>query len=258
MRNIRIHAAAFAAALFFATGACAVEIHVMISGGLHSAYAALLPEFEQRTGHKVVTARGPSMGDTKEAIPNRIAHGEPVDVVIMVSDALAALVAAGKVDPTSRVDIANSPIAMAVKAGEAKPDISTVEKLRLAFLDAKSIAYSDSASGVYIQDTLLPRLGIADQVRGKARMIPGEPVGRVVARGEAQIGFQQVSELRAVPGVEIVGVLPEGAQKITTFSAGIATGAREAQAGKQLIDFLTSERGKAEIRKTGLDPLGAL
>ena len=257
MRNIRFYAAAFAAALSFATGAFAAEVHVMISGGLNSAYEALVPEYEQRTGNKVVTARGPSMGDTPQAIPNRIARGEPVDLVIMVGDALSALVAAGKVVAESRVDIANSGIAMAVKAGEARPDISTLGKFRQVLLDAKSVAYSDSASGVYLQNTLFPRLGIAEEMRGKSRMIPAEPVGGVVARGEAQYGFQQMSELRAVKGIDIVGPLPEGAQKLTLFSAAIANGAREPGAAKALVDFLRSERGSAEIEKAGLVPLAA-
>ncbi len=257
MRNIRFHAAALVAALSFATSAFAAEVHVMISGGLNSAYEALVPEYELRSGNKVVTSRGPSMGDTPQAIPNRIARGEPVDLVIMVGDALSALVAAGKVVADSRVDLASSSIAMAVKAGESRPDISTLDKFRQALLDAKSVAYSDSASGVYLQNTLFPRLGIAEAMRGKSRMVPAEPVGGVVARGEAQYGFQQVSELRAVKGIDIVGPLPEGAQKLTTFSAGIATAAREPQAARALLDFLRSERGSTEIEKTGLVPLSA-
>ena len=133
---------------------------------------------------------------------------------------------------------------MAVRAGDPKPDIGTVEALKRTLLEAKSIAYSDSASGVYIETTLIPRLGIADQLRGKARMIPAEPVGRVVARGEAQIGFQQLSELKPVSGIEIVGLLPGDAQKVTVFSAGLATNAPEPAAGKALIDF-----------KAGLEPI---
>jgi molybdate transport system substrate-binding protein len=195
------------------------------------------------------------MGTTPQAIPNRIDRGEPVDVVIMVGDALGVLIEGGKVVASSRVDIANSKIAMATRAGDPKPDISTVEALRSTMLAAKSIAYSDSASGVYIETTLIPRLGIADQLRGKARMIPAEPVGKVVARGDAQLGFQQLSELKTVPGIEIVGLLPGDAQKVTVFSAGLATNASQPAAGKALIDFLASERAKKTLIDAGLEPL---
>jgi molybdate transport system substrate-binding protein len=243
------------AALALALPASAAEVHVMISGGFQAAYRTLGAEFEKLTGFKLVTVAGPSMGETPQAIPNRIDRGEPVDVVIMVGDALDGLAKRGKVDPESRRDLARSPIAMAVRAGESKPDISTVEALRRALLEAKSIAYSDSASGVYLETVLFPRLGIAEQLRGKARAIPAEPVGKVVARGEAQIGFQQLSELKAIPGIDIVGLLPEGAQKITMFSAGISTTAKEPQGAYALVKFLSSDFSRQTIIDTGLDPV---
>ena len=252
MRHLRL---AFAALLLVSTACLAAEVRVMISGGLSSTYEELVPQFERETGHKVTTARGPSMGTTPQAIPNRIDRGEPVDVVIMVGEALGALIERGKVVAASRVDIANSKIAMAVRAGDPKPDISTVEALKNTMLAAKSIAYSDSASGVYIETTLIPRLGIAEQVRGKARMIPAEPVAKVVARGDAQIGFQQLSELKPVAGIEIVGLLPGDAQKVTVFSAGLATNAPQPAAGKALIDFLASDRAKKTLVDAGLEPL---
>ncbi len=119
------------------------------------------------------------------------------------------------------IDLARSSIAMAVKAGAPSPDISSVEALKQAFLHAKSVAYSDSASGVYIQNQLFKTMGIAEQMQGRARMIPAEPVGLVVARGEAELGFQQLSELKPIPGITVVGLLPEGAQQVTVFSAGV-------------------------------------
>ena len=203
VRVVKRCALALAASLFFAATAMAAEVKVMISGGLSAAYEELGRDFERDTGHKLATVRGPSMGATPQAIPNRIDRGEPVDVVIMVGDALTGLVQRGKVE--KRVDIARSSIAMAVRKGDAKPDISSVDALKRALLEAKSVAYSDSASGVYIENELLPRLGIAEQMKGKARMIPAEPVGQVVARGDAQLGFQQLSELKPIPGLEIVG-----------------------------------------------------
>jgi molybdate transport system substrate-binding protein len=148
------------------------------------------------------------MGTTPQAIPNRIDRGEPVDVVIMVGEALTELIKRGKIVPASRVDLVRSSIAMAVRSGDPKPDISTVDALKGTLLDAKSIAYSDSASGVYLEKELFPRLGIAEQLRGKARMIPAEPVGKVVARGDAQIGFQQLSELKPLAGIETWACFP--------------------------------------------------
>jgi molybdate transport system substrate-binding protein len=251
MRSLRLLlAAAIAVGI-----AQAAEIHVMISGGLTSTYNELVPQFERETGHKVVTASGASMGPSPNAIPNRIARGEPVDVVFMVGDALGDLEKAGKVVPSSRVDIANSKIALAVRSGDAKPDISTLDGLKRAFLDAKSIAYSESASGVYIERTLLPRLGIWEQVKDKSRMVRDEPVGQAVARGEAQLGFQQLSELKPVKGIEIVGMLPAEAQKVTVFSAGISTSARQPDAGRQLIEFLSSAKAGEVLARAGMEPI---
>jgi molybdate transport system substrate-binding protein len=249
--------ALLAAALLALCGATpAAEVHVMISGGFSAAYRALAPEFERSTGHTLKTAAGPSMGNTPEAIPNRIQRGEPVDVVIMVGSALDGLIRESKVDGDSRVDLARSKIGMVVRAGAPKPDISSVEAFKRVVLAAKSIAYSDSASGVYLSQELFPRLGIAGRIARKSRMIPAEPVGAVVARGDAEIGFQQISELLPVPGVELVGPLPQELQKITTFSAGVATGAKEPEAGRALIRFLTSARAAAAIEKSGLEAAG--
>jgi molybdate transport system substrate-binding protein len=246
---------AIAAAFFVVTASLAAEVKVMISGGLSTAYEVLGQEFERETGNTLTTMKGPSMGTTPQAIPNRIDRGEPVDVVIMVGDALTDLIARGKVVAASRVDIARSSIAMAVRSGDPKPDISTVDALKRTLLEAKSIAYSDSASGVYIERELLPRLGIAEQLKGRARMIPAEPVGKVVARGEAEIGFQQLSELQHVAGIDIVGFLPAGAQKVTVFSAGISADARQPQAAKALLDYLASPKSRTAIAKTGLEPI---
>ena len=246
------------ASLLLATGvAAAAEVKVMISGGFSEAYNNLVPEFERATRNTVATARGPSMGATPQAIPNRLQRGEPADVVIMVGEAFDELVKQGKVVSGSRVDLARSYIAMAVRAGAPKPDISTVDALKRTLLAAKSIAYSDSASGVYLSTVLFPRLGIAEQIKDKSRMIPAEPVGGVVARGDAEIGFQQVSELKPVPGIDIVGPLPAEAQKVTVFAAGIATGAKEPEAGKALIDFLASPAAGAAITKSGMEPAKA-
>ncbi|WP_296581746.1 substrate-binding domain-containing protein [Xanthobacter sp.] len=243
------------ATLVLPAAARADEVRVMISGGFSAAYKQLVPQFEQATRHKVLTAYGPSMGTTENAIPVRLARGEPVDVLIMVGKALTGLTEQGKADKASRVDLARSPIGIAVRAGAPKPDISSVDGLRSALLDAKSIAYSDSASGVYVGNELFKRLGIEEQMKGKARMIPAEPVAAVVARGEAELGFQQISELLPVAGVEVVGPIPEAVQKITIFAAGLSSNAISNQAGAALIAFLASAEAAPVIRKTGLEPL---
>jgi molybdate transport system substrate-binding protein len=235
----------------------AAEIRVMISGGLTAAYRELVPQFERSSGNKVVTAFGPSMGTTENAIPVRLARGEPADVLIMVGYALDDLAKQGKVVAGSQVELVRSPIGIAVRAGAPKPDISSVDALRRTLLAAKSVAYSDSASGVYVQNELFKRLGIADEMKGKSRMIPAEPVGEVVARGDAEIGFQQISELKPVSGIDIVGPLPSEVQKITVFSAGIATNAKEPAAGKALIDFLASPAAAPVLINSGLTPVTA-
>jgi molybdate transport system substrate-binding protein len=241
--------------LSFAAIAGAAEVKVMFSGGFSAALHELGPEFERTTGNKVVLISGPSMGTTPEAIPNRIQRGEPVDVVIMVGYALDNLIKQGKVISDSRVDLAQSGIGVAVRAGTPKPDISSADAFKRTLLQAKSIAYSDSASGVYVSTELFPRLGIADQVKGKSRMIPAEPVGKVVARGEAEIGFQQISELRPVSGIEVVGPLPPGLQKMTMFSAGVATSTKQADVARAFIRFLASPAAAPVVTKTGMEPM---
>jgi molybdate transport system substrate-binding protein len=239
--------------LLLPAAAGAAEIRVLISGGFSAAYEALVPEFERASGHKVVTVRGASMGETPQAIPNRLARGEDADVVIMVGYALGRLVDQGKVRRESRVDLAWSRIAMAVRAGAPKPDIATVDAFKRALLAAKSIAYSDSASGVYLSTTLFQRIGVYDQIKDKARKIPAEPVAKVVARGEAEIGFQPISELRPHPGIEIVGPIPDELQVVNVFAAGLATNAKQAEAGKALIAFLVSPAAKGAILASGME-----
>jgi molybdate transport system substrate-binding protein len=242
----------FAACLGFAGTASAADIKVMISGGFSAAYDKLVPDFERTTGNKVVTERGPSMGETPQAIPNRLARGEYADVVIMVGYALDKLIKDDRVKAEGRADLAWSPIAMAVKAGTPKPDISTVEAFKVALLAAKSIAYSDSASGVYLSTTAFKRIGVYDQIKDKARKIPAEPVAKVVARGEAEIGFQPVSELRPFPGIDIVGPIPAELQVVNIFAAGVATSAKEPAAAKALIAYLISPAAKSVIEGSGM------
>jgi molybdate transport system substrate-binding protein len=253
--NFRALLLGFASALFLTATASAAEVRVMISGGLTAAFTALAPEFERQTGNKVLVAYGPSMGTTVKAIPMRLERGEPADVLIMVGYALGDLAKNGKVIPDSRVDLVKSGIGVAVKAGAPKPDISSADTLKRALLAAKSVAYSDSASGVYVSTEMFKKLGIENEMKDKARMIPATPVGEIVAHGDAEIGFQQISELKPVKGIDIVGPLPGDLQKITVFAAGIATASKEPEAGKALIKFLTSKDASAEIVKSGLEPI---
>jgi molybdate transport system substrate-binding protein len=255
--HFRALALGLAGALLLAGSAGAAEVRVMISGGLTAAYKALVPEFERQTGNKVLTAFGPSMGTTVNAIPVRLERGEPADVLIMVGYALGDLVKKGKVVAGTAVDLTRSPIGIAVKTGAPKPDISSAEAVKRALLQAKSVAYSDSASGVYVSTVMFQKLGIAAEMKDKAKQIPAEPVAGVVARGDAEIGFQQISEMLPVAGVDIVGPLPPELQQITVFSAGIASVSKEPEAGKALIAFLASPAARDAIIKSGMEPITA-
>ncbi|SNY24081.1 molybdate transport system substrate-binding protein [Pseudomonas sp. LAMO17WK12:I6] len=243
-----------AIALFaFSALAHAEQLNVMTSGGFTAAYKILGPKFAAATGNTLDTQLGPSMGKAPEAIPNRLARGEHADVVIMVGYALDDLIKQGKVDPVSRVELADSRIGLVVREGAPKPDISSVESLKKTLLDAKSVAYSDSASGVYIEKELFNKLGVEDQLKPKAKMVPKVPVGSVVATGDYQLGFQQVSELLPVPGVTFVGKIPESVQSVTRFAAGIPVGAQHPKEAKALLDYLAAPAAQADVQATGLD-----
>ena len=248
-----------AAALFITGAAFAADVHVMISAGFYGVYSELGPAFERASGHRLVTTRGPSMGDSPEAIPARLARGEAADVVILDGGAADELARRGMTRADSKIDLARSQIGMVVRAGAAKPDISSVEALRSTLLAAKSIAYSDSGSGTYLSTTLFPKLGIADQVAGKSRKVrgppSGEPVAAVVARGEAEIGFQQVAELIHVPGITFVGTIPAAVQPPTFFAGALTRTVRQPEAASALIRFLASPQAAPVILKAGLTPI---
>jgi len=247
------------AALLITGAAPAADVHVMISAGFYQAYSELVPAFERSSGHRLVTTRGPSLGDSPEAIPSRLKRGEPADVVIMVGASIDDLARQGLVRAGSKVDLARSQIGMVVRAGAEKPDIGSVDAFKRALLNAKSIAYSDSASGIYLSTTLYTKLGIVDQVAGKSRKVrgppSGEPVAAVVARGEAEIGFQQVSELIHVPGVTFVGAIPAELQQDTFFLGGARQCGQAAGGGRALLRFLASSEAAPAISKAGLAPL---
>lgn len=230
------------------------DIRVMTSGAFTAAFLDLIPLFERATHNKIVVVTT-SMGTGANSIPSRLQRGEPVDVVIMADGALVNLIKDGKVLAESHVALARSSIGMAVRAGAPRPDISSVDALKRTLLQAKSIAYSSSVSGDYLSTELFQRLGIADQIIGKSRRIEGERVGAVVARGEAEIGFQQVSELLPVPGIDYVGPLPPEVQRVSVFSAGVAAGTRISEAAYALIRFLASPETAHAITKSGMEPM---
>jgi len=248
----RLSPATFAL-LLTAAAASAEDIKVMTSGGFAPAYLELAPAFEQATGHRPATDTT-SIGTGASGIVARLARGEAIDVVIVARQDLERLIASGQIRAGSRVDLARSSIGMAVRRGAPKPDISTVDALRRTLLEATSIAYSASVSGVYLSTELFQQLGIADRVLPKSRKIEGERVGAVVARGDAEIGFQQISELLPVPGIDFVGPLPQAVQRVTVFSAGIGANARNPDLAKRLIDFIASPAAVPAIEKSALEP----
>jgi molybdate transport system substrate-binding protein len=233
------------------------DITVMTSGAFTAAFLDLIPKYERATRNKIVVA-ATSIGTGENSIPNRLRRGEPVDVVIVADGVLVGFIKDGLIMAESYTPLARSAIGMAVRAGAAKPDIGTVDALKRTLLQAKSIAYSASVSGDYVSTELLQRLGIAEQVASKSRRIEGgERVGAVVARGEAEIGFQQISELVPVPGIDHVTPLPPEVQKVSVFSAGVAAGSRIPEAANALIRFLASPEAAHTVAKSGMEPIAA-
>lgn len=232
--------------------ALAQEITVMISGGFKAALEQLRPAYETQSGNQDCDRARPSMGKTPQAIPNRLARGEKADVVIMVGDALTSLEKAGRTAPGSRTELADSPIGMVVKQGAPVPAINTPEALRQTLLAARSIAYSDSASGRYVSTALFKKLGIEAQVETRARMVERIPVASEVAKGKYAVGFQQVSELLPEPGVTFVGELPDSVQYITRFAGAVTNNAAHAAEGRALLAFLGSPDAQKVIHATGM------
>lgn len=259
--SLRTLASALLGLLLFSANAGAADIRVMISAGFFGVYRELGPAFEKSTGHKLITTRGPSVGDSPEAIPARLARGEEADVVIMDGIGVDLLEQRDLARPGSRIPLAESFIGMVVRAGQPKPDIGTMDGLRSTLLAAKSIAVSDSSSGTYLSTVGFKKLGVADDIAGKTRKIRGPPSGEVVAavvaRGEAEIGFQQVPELLHVPGVDFVGTVPPEVQPPTLFVGALPKNSQQVDAGIALMRFLCSAEAVEVITKAGLKPLQA-
>lgn len=227
-----------------------VQVKVLISGGFSAAYRELLPQFEAASGIKVTTTRGGSMGSGPNTIGAQLRRGVQVDVVIMARDGMKDLITDHRIVAGSDTNIADSFIGMVVKAGALNPDISTTAALKRTLLQAKSVTVSESASGTYLTKTLFPKLGIADEMAKKTVSSGGAGVGR----GEAEIGFQQVSELLPLKGVDFVGQIPPDVQYVTVYAAAIVAGSKQIDSSKRLIVFLSSPAAVSAIRKSGMEP----
>jgi molybdate transport system substrate-binding protein len=227
----------------------AVEIRVLSTQATEEAYRELVPQFEKASGHTVTTIFTGTLD-----LQKRVAAGEAYDLILMAGPAIDDFIKSGKVVPGSRIDIAKSGVGVGVRAGARKPDISSTEAVKKTLMAAKSIGYSTGPSGVYLTG-LFQRLGVADEIKGKLKQTPtGIFVGSIVASGEAEIGFQQVSELSHFPGVDFVGPLPADIQQITAFSTGIQVGAKQADAANAWVKFLTAPAAAPAFKSRGLEP----
>ena len=240
---------AAAGALLLSGMADAAEIKVLSTQATQEAFLELVAQFEKATGHKVATVFTGTLN-----VQKRLADGEAYDLIVMAGPAIDEQIGLRKAVAGSRVDFAKSGTGVAVRRGAAKPDIRSAEALKRTLLAARSIGYSTGPSGVYMQ-SVFEKLGIAGEVKGKLKQTPsGVFVGNLIASGEAEIGFQQISELVHFVGIDYVGPLPGELQRMTMFSTGIHSGAKQAEAARALVKFLTAPAAAPVIRKHGLEP----
>ena len=242
-------AAAAVCGLLMTHVAQAAEIRLLAAGAIKEIFLELAPQFESSTGNKVV-ATWTGAGDIKK----RIGAGEAFDLVIVGAPDVDAFIKDGKMASGSRVDIAGSGVGVAIKAGAPKPDIGSSEAVKKALLSARAVAYSSGASGVYVQ-RLFERLGIAADMKAKSKQTQsGVRVAQYLASGEADLGFQQVSELVHEPGIDFLGPLPADIQNITNYSSGIPVGSTAPEPAKALQAFLSAPAAAPVIRKNGMEP----
>lgn len=258
MKTMSWRGAAAALVLFVTqadTAARAAEIKVLASTALSTVFEDIKPRFEKASGHTLDLTL-----TTSGALNKRVADGEAADLVISSDAGIEGLIRDGKVAPGSRTDIARSGMGVAVRAGAPKPDISTPETFKAALLAARSVAYTDPASGGASGINFakaLARLGIADQIRAKARLGQGGPTAAFLVTGEADLAIQQISELKSIVGIDVVGPLPGDLQNVLQLSAGLATSSKAPDAARALVTFLGSPEAAAVIRDKGLEPGGA-
>ena len=246
MRKLTLYAAVLAA--LSVCRADAAQVTLLSSNGVREAVNELIPQFEKATGHRVHV-----IWDGTLNIKKRIGSGEVADLVVMPAEDVDALIASGGLTPGSRVDLAKSIIGVAVRSGIAKPDVSTSDSLKRALLAAKSIVISSGPSGVYLLD-LWKKQGILESLQPKLKQLQsGQGVGEAMARGEGELGFQQVSELLHASGITYVGPLPAAMQKVTIFSGGIPKTAKDVAVAREFLTFLKNTRHAAVLKKAGLE-----
>jgi len=233
------------------TTAKAAEIKVLTAGAYKAVLVALVPEFEKSTGHKVVLDN-----DTAGALQKRISGGEAFDLAVITPRVVGDLAKDGKVATGSQTNLARVGIGVVVKEGAPVPNIATVDAFKQAVLEAKSVAYIDPASGgssgIYL-DQLFQKMGIADQVKPKAKLKQGGYVAELIVNGEAELGIHQISEIVPVKGAHLVGPLPAEIQNYTTYAGGISAAAKEPEAAKALLSLLTSETAVAVLKSRGME-----
>ncbi len=249
----KLHYAAIALVLGFAgSSATAADLKVLTTGAYRPVAQVLLPDFEKQTRHKITLEN-----ETAGGLKKRIAAGEAFDVLVITPVLIDELTRAGKLAPGSARKVAGVGIGVAVKEGAPKADISTVEKFKDAVLAAKSVAYLDPAaggsSGIYL-DKLWQKLGIADQIRAKAKLKQGGHVADLVVSGEAELGIHQISEIIAVKGAALVGPLPKEIQNTTIYAAALSAPRRQGEAGKALIDLLIGPAAAPVLKSKGMEP----
>ena len=230
-------------------------VDVLCSGAFLDVLRCISQDLEQSTGVALNIKPGMSSGNSSRAIPRRLLHGEAADLVILFDEVLDDLIGKGFIDADSKLQVAASRLGIAVRKGSELPDISTSTGLREALVKANSVAYSASSSGIFVSEVLFPRLGILDVVGPKSRRIDNERVGSVVARAEAEIGFQQMSELVPFGDLLVVDRLPEELQQTKVISAGICVGAANRTAAQLVYRHLSRPQAAEHMAKGGLDPL---
>jgi molybdate transport system substrate-binding protein len=235
--------------------AASAQLQVIISGGFSGPYEKLLPQFQRTTGIKVETVSGSSQGSGPQTIGAQLARGVPADVVILSREGLTELIAAKRIVVGTDLDLARTPLGVAVRAGAPRPDVSTVEAFKEVVLKARTVAVPSSTSGIFLIEEVFPRLGIAERVNVTATP-RGIGAAAMVASGEADIAVMPVSEIVHAPGVDYAGALAEEIQLNQVFAAAVVAASKEIEAAKRLIGFLASERAAATIRDGGMEPLG--
>ena len=237
------------AILLLSSGVNAAEVAVLATGATKEIVVELVAQFEKNTGHKVVTT-----WTGTEGIRKRIGDGEVYDLIIVGAPVIDSFIAQGKVAFGSRTALMASAVGVGVRAGVPKPDIGSSEALRTTLLTAKSIGYSTGPSGDHVV-SLIERFGITDQIRPKLKQVPtGVRMETLLATGEAEIGFQQISELIRAPGIDYVGPLPPEIQKITVYSAGIPSNSKQPEAAKALVSALAAGDAAPVIKHHGMEP----